>query len=30
MACNEDVVDALKHEHQRLGRLLQVIDDCRW
>ena len=30
MACNEEFIDALKHEHERLGRLLQVIDGCRW
>ncbi|ACL61202.1 hypothetical protein [Methylobacterium nodulans] len=30
MACNEDLIDALKHEHERLGQLLRVIDGGRW
>ncbi|WP_407529638.1 hypothetical protein [Methylobacterium oryzisoli] len=30
MACNENFIDALRHEYERLGRMLQVIDDGRW
>ena len=30
MQSSTDFIDALKHEHARLGRLLGVIDSGRW
>ncbi|ACA15517.1 hypothetical protein M446_0974 [Methylobacterium sp. 4-46] len=30
MGCNEEFAADLKREHERLGRLLQTVDGCRW
>lgn len=30
MQSSTDFIESLKHEHARLGRLLEVIDSGRW
>ncbi|ACL56463.1 hypothetical protein [Methylobacterium nodulans] len=30
MSTNREFIESLKHEHARMGRLLQVIDDGCW
>lgn len=30
MASSDDVISALRREHERLSRMLQIIDSGRW